>query len=56
MLRGDVTFVADGHDRVQLSDGDSVAVPGGLPYLLDSPSEDCELLDVTLPAEFDTRR
>ena len=50
VLDGQVTFEADGHDSVVLHDGDSVAIPGGLPYRLTAPSADAEVLDVTLPA------
>jgi quercetin dioxygenase-like cupin family protein len=50
VLRGAVTFEADGHEPVRLDDGAAVAIPGGLPHRLVDPTPDCELLDVTLPA------
>lgn len=53
VLRGSATFRTDGTDPVGLGDGDSVAVPAGTRYRLTDASPDCELLDVTLPAEFD---
>ena len=56
VLTGSVTFEVEGDDPMRLGDGDSVAIPGGTRYRLVDPSADCELLDVTLPAEFDVRR
>lgn len=53
VLRGSVTFEADGADPVGLGDGDSVAIPAATRYRLADPSADCELLDVTLPAAFE---
>jgi quercetin dioxygenase-like cupin family protein len=49
-LTGAVTFEAEGRPAVLLDNGSSVAIPGGLPYRLRDPSDDCQLLDVTLPA------
>ncbi len=49
VLAGSVGFVIDGRSE-RLGNGDSVAIPGGVPYRLVDPSDDCELLDVTLPA------
>jgi quercetin dioxygenase-like cupin family protein len=51
VLRGSVTFEAESHRAEELRDGSAVAVPGGTRYRLLDPSDDCELLDVTLPAE-----
>lgn len=51
VLRGTVTFEADGRRAEPLRDGSAVAVPGGTRYRLVAPSDDCELLDVTLPAD-----
>jgi len=50
VLRGSVTFEADDRPAEQLRDGSAVAIPSGLRYRLSEPSDDCELLDVTLPA------
>jgi quercetin dioxygenase-like cupin family protein len=50
VLSGGVTFETEG-DRVRLGDADSVAIPGGTRYRLAAPTDDCELLDVTLPAD-----
>ena len=53
VLRGEVTFEADGHPPQRLTDGSAAAIPGGLRYRLSAPTAECELLDVTLPAAFD---
>jgi mannose-6-phosphate isomerase-like protein (cupin superfamily) len=50
VLSGEVTFASSSH-RSRLRDGSSVAIPGRLPYQLLDPTSDCELLDVTLPAD-----
>lgn len=50
VLRGEVGFEADGRPATTLRDGSAVAVPGGTGYRLVDPTDDCELLDVTLPA------
>lgn len=50
VLRGSVTFEADGRLAEELVDGSAVAIPSGTRYRLGDPSDDCELLDVTLPA------
>lgn len=50
VLRGAVTLDAHGHPSEQLTDGSAVAIPGGTRYRLIDPSDDCEVLDVTLPA------
>ena len=54
VLRGAVTFGTDGGSE-RLTDGSAVAIPGGTRYRLVDPSDDCELLDVTLPGSFPTR-
>jgi mannose-6-phosphate isomerase-like protein (cupin superfamily) len=51
VLSGGVTFETE-NGRVRLGDADSVAIPGATPYRLTAPTDDCEVLDVTLPAEF----
>ncbi len=55
VLGGTVTIELDGAEPTRLANADSVAIPGGVPYRLVEPSADCELLDVTLPAQFDVR-
>jgi quercetin dioxygenase-like cupin family protein len=49
VLAGHVGLAVDGRGDVRLGDGDSVAIPGGTEYRLVDPSDDAELLDVTLP-------
>jgi mannose-6-phosphate isomerase-like protein (cupin superfamily) len=59
VLAGRVGFATDELDDgrpVVLSDGDSVAIPGGTRYRLVDPGPDCQLLDVTLPAEVSVNR
>lgn len=52
VLRGAVSFQADGGRSTHLGNGDSVAIPGGLRYRMTDPTTDCELLDVTMPDAF----
>lgn len=54
VLRGAVGFQSDRSDAQRLPAVAAVAIPGGTRYRLTEPSDDCELLDVTLPAGFDT--
>lgn len=53
VLTGRVTFEAEGSEPAEMGDGDSVAIPGGMRSRLIAASPDCQLLDVTLPAEFE---
>lgn len=55
VLGGSVTIELDDAGPVRLANADSVTIPGGVRYRLLEPSADCELLDVTLPAQFDIR-
>ncbi len=52
VLSGEVTFEPDGGPATHLSRSSSVAIPGGLGYRLTGATPGCELLDVTLPAQF----
>lgn len=52
VLSGSVTLVTDGAAPVTLDESDGVAIPGGTAYRLVAPTDDCEILDVTLPAVF----
>ena len=52
VLAGTVTLEAAGADPATLHESDSAAIPGGTEYRLVAPTDDCEVLDVTLPAEF----
>ena len=51
VLAGTVAIELDDGSSARLGDADSVAIPGGTGYRLVGPSDDCELLDVTLPAD-----
>jgi quercetin dioxygenase-like cupin family protein len=53
VLAGRVGFEAEEGDHTTLGDGDSAAIPGGMRYRLTDPEAGTELLDVTLPADFD---
>lgn len=50
VLAGEVTFETDGGEPARLRETSSVAIPTGLGYRLLDATNDCELLDVTLPA------
>jgi mannose-6-phosphate isomerase-like protein (cupin superfamily) len=54
VLDGAVRITAAGHAVEHLPVGASVTVPAGLPHRLHDPTEDLELLEVALPAAFDT--
>ena len=45
---------AEGRDPVHLTPGDAFVIPPGLRCHYGAPSEDLELLEVTLPAAFET--
>ncbi len=55
VLHGSCTLVCEGHDPVELRDGDTVVVPAGLVHSFTECSADLELLDVTLPELVPTR-
>jgi quercetin dioxygenase-like cupin family protein len=50
VLRGEVTFATDEDPGERLRESSSVAIPDGVTYRLLHATADCELLDVTLPA------
>jgi quercetin dioxygenase-like cupin family protein len=51
VLRGEVTFETGRGSGERLRENSSVAIPGGVAYRLVDATADCELLDVTLPAD-----
>lgn len=55
VLKGRVTFWYEGQGSFELEAGDSVYQPPGILHELTSCSADCELLEITMPAEFETR-
>ena len=52
VLEGSTTLQADGHDPQALSAGDSFVIPNGMTYGLNGCSDDLELLEVALPANY----
>ncbi len=54
VLKGWVRFDYEGEGVVRLGPGDSVLQPPGIVHNLLECSEDCELIEITSPAEFET--
>jgi quercetin dioxygenase-like cupin family protein len=54
VLRGWVEFEYDGVGRVRLDAGSSVVQPPGIKHAELAHSEDLEMLEITLPARFET--
>ncbi len=54
VLRGWVDFDYDGIGRVRLEPGSSVVQPPGIGHVELGHSDDLEMLEITLPAEFPT--
>ena len=54
VLKGTVRFRYDGHGEHDLVAGDCVHQPPGIRHELMSCSDDCEILEITSPAEFET--
>jgi quercetin dioxygenase-like cupin family protein len=54
VLRGWVEFDYDGVGRVRLETGSSVVQPPGIHHAELAHSEDLEMLEITLPAHFET--
>jgi quercetin dioxygenase-like cupin family protein len=54
VLRGWVDFEYDGVGRVRLEPGSSVVQPPGIRHVELAHSDDLEMLEITLPAEFPT--
>ncbi|MGE0433151.1 MAG: cupin domain-containing protein [Planctomycetota bacterium] len=55
VLDGSVTLRCEGRDPQDLSAGDSVVIPAGLAHALNDRSADLQILEVALPAGFNTR-
>ena len=53
-MAGTVTLEGEGRDSHPLTAGDALVIPPGLKTRLSDPSEDIELLEVTLPGTFAT--
>ena len=54
LLRGSCTMWFDGQGEIVLEPGDCVYQPPGILHELKSCSGDCEILEITMPAEFGT--
>ena len=54
VLKGHCQFWYEGDGEVELSAGDSVYQTPGILHELTGCSDDCELLEITLPAKFTT--
>ena len=54
VLKGTCRFWYEGQGAFDLEPGDCVYQPPGILHELQSCSEDCELLEITMPAEFST--
>ena len=54
VLQGTCAFWYDGQGEVSLEPGDCVYQPPGIVHELLSCSGDCEILEITMPAEFST--
>ncbi len=54
MLKGTAVFEYEGKDAVEMSEGTCFVQPPGIRHELLSCSGDCEMLEITLPAEFST--
>ncbi len=53
VLEGDVTLHCDGAH--ELAAGDAFVIPAALPYVLEKPSDDLQMLEVSLPAAYDNK-
>lgn len=56
VLRGEFQLRCEGREHARLAAGDSLIVPAAMPYALAECSPDLELLEVVLPAGFQTIR
>ena len=54
VLKGTCRFWYEGQGAFDLEPGDCVYQPPGILHELQSCSEDCELLEITMPADFST--
>lgn len=54
VMNGEVTLEGESRDPYQLEQGDAFVIPPGMRTRLSQPSDDVELLEVTLPGVFKT--
>ena len=55
VLQGNLTIEGLDQPAQQLGTGDAFVIPPGMPICYASPSEDIELLEVSLPGVFETK-
>jgi len=55
VMNGEVTLEGEGRDSYRLEQGDAFVIPPGMRTRLADPSQDVELLEVTLPGVFGTK-
>lgn len=54
VMNGEVTLEGEGREPYRLEQGDAFVIPPGMLTRLSDPSDDIELLEVTLPGTFET--
>lgn len=54
VMAGEVTLEGEGRDPYRLEQGDAFVIPPGMRTRLSDPSQDVELLEVSLPGTFNT--
>lgn len=54
VMQGTVTLEGEGRDPYPLEAGDACVIPPGMKTRLSAPSDDIEMLEVTLPGHFET--
>lgn len=55
VMEGSVTLEGEGRDPYELKSGDAFVIPPGMKTRLSNPSDDIELLEVSLPGTFNTK-
>ncbi|WP_170426582.1 cupin domain-containing protein [Ruegeria arenilitoris] len=55
VMEGEVTLEGEGREPYRLEQGDAFVIPPGMRTKLSDPSDDIELLEVTLPGVFNTK-
>ena len=55
VMKGSLTLEGEGKEPFDLSEGDAFVIPPGMRTRWAEPSEDLEVLEVTLPGRFETR-
>ena len=55
VMEGEVTLEGEGREPYRLEQGDAFVIPPGMRTRLSDPSDDVELLEVTLPGVFNTK-